>query len=154
MVETHDQHAYRWHSSRYSSISQPGSDCKATRVTENNATIVQQIPSDGTDDVGYAMIAEIRSYLGVDTGICDQVIADFEARIAFGVAKYGKHLQTHNQRNALVDAYQELLDAAHYFKQDHMETGRRDSQVALHRVMLLIFDLRSLLPGSMPGAAS
>jgi len=49
------------------------------------------------------------------------VIGDMIDRRSSGIAKYGKPLQTHNGRNSLVDAYQEILDAAVYLRQKIQE---------------------------------
>jgi hypothetical protein len=45
------------------------------------------------------------------------VIDDMRAKHEAGVAKYGTPLQAHNGRDALVDLYQELLDACAYVRQ-------------------------------------
>jgi hypothetical protein len=45
------------------------------------------------------------------------VIADLEARAAFGKAKYGTLLRAGNGRDALMDAYQEALDLVMYLRQ-------------------------------------
>lgn len=47
----------------------------------------------------------------------DLVIADIEARKQVGIRKYGTVLQPFNGRDALMDLYQELLDAAVYIRQ-------------------------------------
>jgi len=49
--------------------------------------------------------------------VTDLVLEDFCARDAFGARKYGTRLQPHNGRDALLDLYQELLDAACYTRQ-------------------------------------
>ncbi len=49
--------------------------------------------------------------------VWDLVIADMRERDATGLAKYGTRLQPHNGRNALRDAYQEVLDLAAYLRQ-------------------------------------
>lgn len=49
--------------------------------------------------------------------IHDMVVVDVLARKAMGLAKYGTRLQADNGRDALVDAYQELLDGACYLRQ-------------------------------------
>ena len=49
--------------------------------------------------------------------ICDLVIADMEERKQIGIEKYGTPLQAHNGRDALVDAYQEILYTAVYLRQ-------------------------------------
>lgn len=49
--------------------------------------------------------------------VWDLVIADMQQRDATGRQRYGTPLQPHNQRDALVDAYQEALDLAVYLRQ-------------------------------------
>jgi hypothetical protein len=49
------------------------------------------------------------------------VIIDIEKREQLGVSRYGTPLQTHNGRNALVDAYEECLDLCMYLKQRILE---------------------------------
>lgn len=49
--------------------------------------------------------------------VTDLVLEDFCARDAFGTKKYGTRLQPHNGRDALMDLYQELLDAVCYTRQ-------------------------------------
>lgn len=51
----------------------------------------------------------------------EAVIRDMEARIALGKERYGTALQTFNGRDALIDAYEEVLDLAMYLKQRLME---------------------------------
>lgn len=51
------------------------------------------------------------------------VIADIRARRQIGVERYGTPLQPHNGRSALVDLYEELIDAACYAKQRIVEDG-------------------------------
>lgn len=50
--------------------------------------------------------------------VWELVIEDMLARDEVGRAKYGTPLQTHNGRDALVDLYQELLDACVYLRQE------------------------------------
>lgn len=45
------------------------------------------------------------------------VIADIQARTEVGFKKYGERLKAFNGRNALVDAYEEVLDLAQYIRQ-------------------------------------
>lgn len=49
--------------------------------------------------------------------IWELVIADMDVRDHVGRARYGMPLQAHNGRDALVDLYQELLDAVVYMRQ-------------------------------------
>ena len=43
--------------------------------------------------------------------------ADIEKRAAMGERKYGERLKANNGRDALLDMYEELLDAAMYCRQ-------------------------------------
>jgi len=45
------------------------------------------------------------------------VIADLQKRSDVGLETYGTRLQTHNGRDALLDAYEEALDLCCYLKQ-------------------------------------
>lgn len=49
--------------------------------------------------------------------VWDLVIADMQERDRIGRERYGTPLQTHNGRDALVDAYQEALDLVVYLRQ-------------------------------------
>jgi hypothetical protein len=49
--------------------------------------------------------------------IVDLVIEDLRGRDRLGVRKYGTRLQANNGRDALQDAYEEVLDLAQYMKQ-------------------------------------
>lgn len=49
--------------------------------------------------------------------IQDLVIADMEERKRLGIERYGQPVLPHNGRDALVDLYQELLDACMYIRQ-------------------------------------
>lgn len=51
------------------------------------------------------------------------VIADIERRREVGIERYGTALQPHNGRDALLDAYEEVLDLACYLKQRLIEDG-------------------------------
>lgn len=46
------------------------------------------------------------------------VVADIAERKRIGIERYGRALQPHNGRDALVDAYQEVLDLAMYVRQE------------------------------------
>ena len=50
--------------------------------------------------------------------VWDLVIQDMRDRDQVGRERYGMPLQAHNGRDALVDAYQEVLDAAVYLRQE------------------------------------
>lgn len=51
------------------------------------------------------------------TVVVDELVKDLQARVEVGKIKYGESLKSHNGRNCLMDAYQEVLDLAMYFKQ-------------------------------------
>ena len=51
----------------------------------------------------------------VDIG--DLVLEDIRARINLGYERYGTTLQSHNGRDALMDAYQEAIDLVMYLRQ-------------------------------------
>lgn len=53
-----------------------------------------------------------------DPDVWPLVIKDMEDRNHLGKVKYGIPLRTHNGRNALVDAYQEVLDLSVYLRQE------------------------------------
>lgn len=51
------------------------------------------------------------------TAIGILVMKDIALRMEFGKQKYGTVLQAHNGRDALTDAYQEVIDLALYLRQ-------------------------------------
>lgn len=53
--------------------------------------------------------------------ITELVIADLLHRNKLGIETYGRPLESHNGRNALLDTYEELLDAVKYLKQRLVE---------------------------------
>lgn len=66
---------------------------------DNPAATPQPAPREGRDDV------------------LALVMQDLSDRREMGIAKYGTPLQTHNGRDALMDAYQEALDLVMYLRQ-------------------------------------
>jgi len=50
--------------------------------------------------------------------VWDLVIADMRSRDNVGRQRYGTRLQPHNGRDALRDAYEEVLDLAVYLRQE------------------------------------
>jgi len=59
------------------------------------------------------------------TAVFDEVLKDLEARKQKGISTYGQALMTQNGRNALLDLYEELLDAVVYLKQAMLEREGR-----------------------------
>src|SRR3990167_3883406 len=88
-------------------------------------------------------------------GMAEYLVDDMRARDKFGREKYGTPLQAGNGRDALADAYQELLDAAVYFKQavlecpDYDTAGRhartRQTEIAYADTLRLALTVRRLL---------
>lgn len=54
----------------------------------------------------------------------DHLLKDVKTRMKKGKQSYGKYLFTNNDRDAILDLYEELLDACFYIKQFMLE---RDS---------------------------
>lgn len=53
--------------------------------------------------------------------LANEVKQDIENRIIKGIREYGERLKPFNGRNALLDAYEEILDLALYIKQELTE---------------------------------
>lgn len=53
----------------------------------------------------------------------DALIRAIEQRRDMGVRKYGRPLEAHNGRDALLDAWQEAVDLAAYLTQMRLERG-------------------------------
>jgi len=68
-----------------------------------------------TDEIGAAK-PQVKPQ-GKGAEIAELVKADIEARAQMGETKYGERLRANNGRNALMDLYQEILDAAMYIRQ-------------------------------------
>lgn len=62
---------------------------------------------------------------GSGVPIVELVKQDLDARAAIGEKKYGQKLKANNGRDALVDAYQEVLDLAKYLRQEIEERSLR-----------------------------
>lgn len=58
---------------------------------------------------------------GSGINVTQAVMEDLQARMEHGTRIYGTPLHTHNGRDALIDAYQEVLDLACYLKQVLLE---------------------------------
>lgn len=69
--------------------------------------------------------------------VLPHVLADLQARADWGLAKYQTYLRTHNGRDAMVDLYQELLDAVMYVKQVMLERETVDDQLARLRSLVI-----------------
>ena len=69
-----------------------------------------------------AALVHLSSFFG-DTPTAHELAAFLSSRSELGYAKYGTHLQPHNDRDALQDACEELADALMYMEQAIMERG-------------------------------
>lgn len=67
-----------------------------------------------------------------------QIAADLRARAEMGMRRYGTPLMTHNGRDAVMDCYQECLDALMYITQAKLEFSPEESQ-ELSRVRLYLY---------------
>jgi hypothetical protein len=74
------------------------------KYQRGDSVSVEPKPTEGTHEVG------------------KEVIKDIEDRIDLGLSRYGSLLKTFNNRDSLVDLYQELIDGCMYVKQKLMET--------------------------------
>lgn len=100
------------------------------------ATIVLPPPAPRDDlpaiwDLVKADIAERAPFTSLEADA--QLLADIDARDAFGLAKYGVRLKAHDGRSPLVDGYQEVLDSVAYLRKDVEElsgTGL-DAEIAV-----------------------
>lgn len=62
--------------------------------------------------------------------IFEMVIGDIRNRAQVALPKYGTYLQAHNGRNALQDAYEEVLDLAQYLRQEMVERDTLRARLA------------------------
>ena len=89
----------------------------ANRMTNFNAP--EPPPSAGVGPSVWAVVISDLQATGRED--VSQVILDMRQRERTGRAKYGVSLRAHNGRDAVVDAYQETLDAVVYLKQAILE---------------------------------
>lgn len=75
----------------------------------------------------------------------DAVMADLQARKQLGLERYGSLLQAGNGRDAMLDLYEELQDAAVYARQMQEEAGGVSPADAVYAELLtLLVDVRRL----------
>lgn len=84
------------------------------------AAKTQPLPTGNGIDVATEVARDMRSFGHA------QIADDIEARIRMGEKKYGTRLKTHNGRDAMLDLYQEVLDAMNYAKQLQLERPDTD----------------------------
>jgi hypothetical protein len=83
-------------------------------------------------------------------GIANAICVDLQQRIDHGTAKYGTPLRTHNGRDAKIDAYQEVLDAIHYYQQDYLESPDQGMFADLTAFVQLAIKMRKRLDARTP----
>jgi hypothetical protein len=76
------------------------------------------------------LIADLRRVYG-ESAVIESLCADVEARRQLGIARYGKALQAHNDRDALQDGYDELQDFLVYALQALQEAPPGSAQAEL-----------------------
>ena len=69
---------------------------------------------------------------GIDVDITQLTIHDLNQRSVMGKEKYGEVLRPFNGRDALTDAYQEVLDLAVYFRQLIYERNELINRINIH----------------------
>ena len=72
----------------------------------------------------------------------DKIVADMHERKDVGIKRYGVSLQAHNGRDAIIDAYQEALDAAAYLRQAQ-EEGDAWASVLYKEALTMIIGIRA-----------
>jgi hypothetical protein len=80
-------------------------------------------------------------------GLVAQVVADIEARKQVGLERYGTLLQAFNGRDALLDAYQEVLDLCQYLRQMKEEQRPRTFAVLViyTKALRMALQLRDMI---------
>ena len=73
------------------------------------------------------------------------IVSDLLARKQLGLERYGSLLQAHNGRDALLDLYEELLDALVYARQVREETGTAGEWPGLEAIVPVYDSLLTLL---------
>lgn len=75
----------------------------------------------------------------------DAVMADLQARKQLGLERYGSLLQAGNGRDAMLDLYEELQDAAVYARQMQEEAaGASPADAVYAELLTLLVDVRRL----------
>jgi hypothetical protein len=68
----------------------------------------------------------------------ENLLKELEDRRLLGVSKYGQELHTFNERDALQDLKEEILDALQYLKQAELE-GKVNNSKELFELLLIFF---------------
>lgn len=105
---------------------------------DDGSPITQPLPPGNGEAVLPYLLADIQRTFG-ELPVRSLLQQAFQERTKLGSAIYGTALRTHNGRDALVDAYQELLDACQYLRQVLLEQPL--TWESLGKVSLLYQDL-------------
>jgi len=95
----------------------------------------QQLPVQGKQDVSHAAQTFIRSMVpfAADYATAELICTDLESRVAdYGVAAYGYRLASHNGRDMLRDADEEILDAVNFMQGDLIEHPLDGDSLAIY----------------------
>lgn len=90
----------------------------------NPAATPQPAPQPGKQIVVEAVLESIRVNFIHPASLKHLIMDDLSERAAVGLQKYGRLLETHNGRDALMDLYQEALDGVMYAAQYLLEAAQ------------------------------
>lgn len=107
--------------SRMSDVRDPASD--------------QPLPLPGRAFVHQSVVVGL-DHWGMDGDVQQAIEAGLAERLALGIRKYGRPLESHNGRDALQDAWEEALDTVCYVHQLEME-GTPMGYVTTHAMRAL-----------------
>ncbi len=89
-----------------------------------------------------ALNIQEKSHTGIGPSIASLIAQDIQKRSDYGKEKYGEELKAFNDRDSLVDAYQEALDLAAYLKQSLLEAKSKKilNDLANNKCLQYTFD--------------
>lgn len=97
----------------------------------------QPDPVEGQEEVSTFLVNELEGYYEThEEEVYKLLIEDVLKRREDGIEEYGTPLMTHNGRQALVDCYDEFLDALYYTGQMIMEEPKNLAAYHLHNLAL------------------
>lgn len=101
-----------------------GSNSSRKPTREGREGDTQALPTLGKQDVILEVVDDLDSFLNYrgETKVLEPLVLKILSRRRLGIERYGHPLETHNGRNARIDAFEELLDLQNYLKQAAMET--------------------------------
>lgn len=108
----------------------------------------QALPTEGQQDVAVQVMFDIETQGVVSERVklARAINTDIHKCIEIGIKRYGRPLQTHNGRVALIDAYEESLDCANYLAQHTLEHPHDAKARLLYwNSLALVFGLAELM---------